>query len=223
MELKVIDIIVSVWRNGVTLSYEQKKDMELIQAWNDGNEYAFNVLLERYKPMMRSVARKYFLIGADNDDLIQEGMIGFYKSIMSFDENKNIDFLPFARMCVERQIITAVKNAGRKKHKPLNEYISTSGVSDDKSENSQSDLLLGAGASVQDAADPEEIMLQSEKISIVYKEIESRLSNFERKVLDLFISGMTYQEMAASLNKPEKSVDNAIQRIKKKLKGIDVT
>lgn len=201
---------------------EEKDDIELIHSWRDGDALAFDILLERYKKTVRAVSRRYFLVGADNEDLVQEGMIGFYKSILSFDETKQIRFSTFAEMCVERQILSAVKSAGRKKHKPLNDYISTSnenvflddGEFFDSAENY-------TGISDISVTDPEELFLQQEKEFLLKEEIRSRLSNFENTVFELFISGMTYREMSESTGRTEKVIDNAIQRIKRKLRGID--
>ena len=201
---------------------DEKDDIELVHRWRNGDELAFEILLDRYKKMVRAVARRYFLVGADNEDLVQEGMIGFYKAIQNFDESKQIKFSSFAELCAERQIMTAVKNAGRQKHKPLNDYISTS------TEFEFSDISNGTGAAesfsaVSEAAisDPEEIFFEQENEVLLKKEISSRLSSFENAVFELFISGMTYREMSESTGRSEKTIDNAIQRIKKKLKGIE--
>ncbi len=201
---------------------DEKDDIELIHRWRDGDELAFDVLLGRYKKTVRAVSRRYFLVGADNEDLVQEGMIGFYKSILGFDEAKQIKFSTFAEMCVERQIMSAVKSAGRKKHKPLNEYVSTSseaafsvvGDGFDSGENysALSDISV---------TDPEEIFLEQEKEILLKKEIGLRLSSFENTVFELFISGLTYKEMSERTGRTEKTIDNAIQRIKRKLRGID--
>lgn len=199
---------------------EEKDDIELIHRWRDGDELAFEVLLERYKKTVRAVARRYFLVGADNEDLVQEGMIGFYKSILSFDETKQIKFSTFAEMCVERQILSAVKSAGRKKHKPLNEYISTSTENVEDGFEPAENYSPVSDVSV---ADPEEIYLEQEKEFLLKKEIGSRLSSFENVVFELFISGMTYREMSESTGRTEKMIDNAVQRIKRKLKGIDLS
>lgn len=201
---------------------DKKDDIELVHRWRDGDELAFEILLERYKKTVRAVARRYFLVGADNEDLVQEGMIGFYKAIQSFDESKQIKFSTFAEFCAERQIMTAVKLAGRQKHKPLNDYISTS------NESAFSDSVDGADVKdsysvVSEAvvSDPEEIFFEQENAVLLKKEISSRLSSFENTVFELFISGMTYREMSENTGRSEKTIDNAIQRIKKKLKGID--
>lgn len=200
----------------------ENDDIELIHRWRSGDELAFEQLLDRYKKTVRAVSRRYFLVGADNEDLVQEGMIGFYKSILSFDETKQIKFSTFAEICVERQILTAVKSAGRKKHKPLNEYISTStedafSIDGDALDTSET----YSGISDISIADPEEIFLEQEKESLLKKEIGLRLSSFENIVFELFISGMTYREMSERTGRTEKVIDNAIQRIKRKLRGID--
>lgn len=201
--------------------YKEKDDIELIHRWRDGDALAFDALLNRYKKMVRAVSRSYFLVGADNEDLVQEGMIGFYKAICSFDENRQIKFSTFAEMCVERQIMTAVKTATRKKHSPLNDYVSTStedGFSDDTGNKDVSDLNSVSDDSV---ADPEEIVLKKEQEILLKREIRSRLSSFENTVFELFTSGMTYREMAECTGRTEKMIDNAIQRIKRKLRSIE--
>ncbi|MBQ8827717.1 MAG: sigma-70 family RNA polymerase sigma factor, partial [Clostridia bacterium] len=203
----------------MSLDYDKKEDIELICSWRDGDEYAFAVLFSRYKQMVRAVSRHYFLIGADHEDLIQEGMIGFYKAIQGFDENRQAEFHSFARMCVERHMMTAVKTAARNKHKPLNDYISTS-TEHSSEESGKIDLYSSLNAGIEDVTDPEEIILNREKAAIIEREIESKLSSFEKNVFDLFMNGMTYQEMSFAVGKPEKSIDNAIQRIKRKLKAI---
>ncbi|MBE7065912.1 MAG: sigma-70 family RNA polymerase sigma factor [Ruminococcaceae bacterium] len=201
--------------------YKKKDDIELIHKWRDGDALAFDVLLNRYKKMVRAVSRSYFLVGADNEDLVQEGMIGFYKAICSFDESKQIKFSTFAEMCVERQIMTAVKTATRKKHSPLNNYVSTStedGFSVDTGNSDTGDFNVASDESV---ADPEEIVLKKEQEILLKKEIRSRLSSFENTVFELFTAGMTYREMAECTGRTEKMIDNAVQRIKRKLKSIE--
>lgn len=199
-----------------------KDDIELIHRWRNGDALAFDMLLDRYKKTVRAVARRYFLVGADNEDLVQEGMIGFYKSILGFDEAKQIKFSTFAEMCVERQIMTAVKSAGRKKHKPLNEYVSTSSEEAFSVDGEGFDSgEQYSGISDLSVTDPEEIFLEKEKETLLRKEIGSRLSSFENTVFELFISGMTYREMSECTGRTEKMIDNAIQRIKRKLRGID--
>jgi len=197
--------------------YKEKDDIELIGRWRTGDELAFDILLERYKKTVRAVARCYYLVGADHEDLVQEGMIGFYKSILSFDESKKIKFSTFAELCIERQIMSAVRTAGRKKHRPLNEYVSTSSESDFESAESYPVV------SDESVTDPEEIILEREKMFLLKQEISSRLSSFENTVFELFISGMTYREMSECTGRTEKVIDNAVQRIKRKLRNIDRT
>ena len=201
--------------------YKEKDDIELIHRWRGGDALAFDALLNRYKKMVRAVSRSYFLVGADNEDLVQEGMIGFYKAICSFDETKEVKFSTFAEMCVERQIMTAVKTASRKKHSPLNDYVSTStedGLSEISGGPDSGELNCVTDESV---ADPEEIVLKKEQEILLKKEIRSRLSSFENTVFELFISGMTYREMAECTGRTEKMIDNAVQRIKRKLRSIE--
>lgn len=202
-------------------AYKDKDDIELIHRWRGGDAVAFDVLLERHKKMVRAVSRRYFLIGADHEDLVQEGMIGFYKAICNFDESKQIKFSTFAEVCVERQIMTAVKLATRKKHSPLNDYVSTSTENAFSSDAGDSDIGNLNGVADISVIDPEEIILKREQEILLKQEICSRLSSFENTVFELFISGMTYREMSDITGRTEKMIDNAIQRIKRKLKSIE--
>lgn len=195
------------------MNYEALTDIELVKLAQSGNYIATDTLVERYKNFVRGKSRTYFLIGADKEDIIQEGMIGLFKSIRDFDENKQVQFRSFAELCVTRQIITAIKSATRQKHIPLNTYVSLSRpVYEDESEKTLLDLI-----SMEYIMDPEQILINQESLGITEQRINDSLSKFERSVLELYINGKTYHEIAEILNKESKSVDNAIQRVKRKI------
>ena len=171
------------------------------------------VLMERYKNFVRGKARTYFLIGADREDIIQEGMIGLFKAVRDFEPKKQAQFRSFAELCVKRQIITAIKSATRQKHIPLNSYVSLSRpVYEDDSEKTLLDLL-----STEYILDPEQILINQEALGITEKRIYMTLSEFEKSVLTYYINGKSYQEIAVLLGKEPKSIDNAIQRVKRKI------
>ena len=188
-------------------------DIELVALAQSGNDEATDVLVERYKNFVRGKSRTYFLIGADKEDIIQEGMIGLFKAIRDFDVSKQAQFRSFAELCVTRQIITAIKSATRQKHIPLNTYVSLSRpVYEDESEKTLIDLI-----SAEYIMDPEQIFINQESLGITEQRINSSLSCFESSVLELYINGKTYHEIAEILCKEPKSIDNAIQRIKRKI------
>ena len=193
--------------------YEQMTDNELVLLANDGDDFAMETLIARYKNFVRAKTRSYFLIGADRDDIIQEGMLGLFKAIRDFDDTKNNSFRTFAELCVTRQIITAVKTATRLKHTPLNNYVSfNKPVYEDETEKTLLEILNN-----RLELDPEEIIINREKLEETEEKIKDSLSKFENTVLNLYLSGKNYQEIAILLSKPAKSIDNALQRIKKKI------
>ncbi len=193
--------------------YENMTDNELVVLANDGEDMAMEVLIARYKNFVRAKTRSYFLIGADRDDIIQEGMLGLFKAIRDFDITKNNSFRTFAELCVTRQIITAVKTATRLKHTPLNNYVSfNKPVYEDETEKTLLEILNN-----RLELDPEEIIINKEKLEETEEKIKDSLSKFENTVLTLYLQGKNYQEIAIVLDKPSKSIDNALQRIKKKI------
>ena len=184
--------------------------MELSSA---GDKNATEHLLSRYKNTVRTKARMYFLVGADRDDIVQEGMIGLFKAIRDFDNSKLASFKSFAELCIRRQIITAVKAATRKKHLPLNNYVSLSKpVYDDENEYA----LVNLVAELRES-DPEELFIGKENAAFLGRKMNEVLSALEREVLDMYLKGKSYQEIAKIMNRPPKSIDNALQRIRKKL------
>lgn len=194
-------------------SYENLTDEQLVAMSQNGVRDAEEYLLGRYKNLVRSRAKAYFLVGGDNDDLVQEGMIGLFKAIHDYKPDREVTFHSFAELCVKRQIFTAIKTADRQKHQPLNTYVSLNKpIYDDDSERT-----LIENVAKREAIDPESLYLMREKVSDIEKEIEEKLSRLEKRVLILHLEGMSYKEIADIIDKPEKSIDNALQRIKKKL------
>ncbi|MFR8088429.1 MAG: RNA polymerase sporulation sigma factor SigH [Lachnospirales bacterium] len=186
------------------------------QGGRDGAD-AVDLLLERYKDLVRVKTRPYFLLGADRADLIQEGMIGLYKAIMAYQSDKETAFRSFADLCINRQILTAVKNATRLKHLPLNSYVSLNKTlnDDEEKETTMMDILA---APQEDS--PEDTLIGKEEIKLLQKQIDKHCSQFERRVLSLYLQGYDYHQIAKAMGKTPKSIDNALQRIKKKVQQI---
>ncbi|MGI6652504.1 MAG: RNA polymerase sporulation sigma factor SigH [Christensenellales bacterium] len=188
------------------------EDETLVDRAQKGDEPALMLLLNRHKTTVRIKARRYFLIGADYEDLVQEGMIGLYKAIRDYRPDRQASFRAFADLCIKRQIISAIKTATRQKHIPLNSYVSLNKpVYDDENERTLLDMIEGT------VADPEELYINQEDTQHMENELDNLLSSFERQVLSAFLDGKSYQEIAASLDRHTKAVDNALQRIKKKM------
>ena len=193
--------------------YESLTDEQLLTLLRGGDDLAEEALYARYKQVVRSKARTYFLIGADREDSIQEGMIGLYKAVLDYQFDRQVSFRAFAELCITRQIITAIKSATRKKHMPLNTYISLNrSVFEGDSERPLIDVISSTQIS-----DPEEVLIGRESYEAVADSIEHALSKLERSALELYLQGYSYQQIADALQKSTKSVDNAIQRVKKKL------
>ena len=192
-------------------NYIELADEELVKLSHDGDELALEYLIERYKYFVRSKARSYFLVGADHEDIIQEGMIGLYKAARDYKEESS--FRSFAELCITRQMITAIKTATRQKHIPLNSYVSLNKPAfDDDSERTVEDALL------QDcASDPEELIINLENVSDIENKLNEMLSPLEKKVMVLYLEGKSYVEIGELLGRHTKSVDNALQRVKRKL------
>jgi len=189
-------------------------DDELVARFHDGDGDALNVLLERYRRFARAKSRGYFLVGADSDDIEQEGMIGLYKAARDFRPDRQSSFRAFAELCITRQIITAIKTATRQKHQPLNQYVSISGVrgGDDPSERNVEKLLDDHNVS-----DPADEVVSSERMGAMRESMADLLSGLEVDVLRLYVEGRSYQEIGEELGRHVKSIDNALQRIKRKL------
>jgi RNA polymerase sporulation-specific sigma factor len=191
-------------------------DDALVARFHEGDTDALSVLLQRYRRFARAKARTYFLIGADSDDIEQEGMIGLYKAARDFRPDRQSSFRAFAELCITRQVITAVKTATRQKHQPLNQYVSLSGVrgSDDHAERSVEDLLEDHYES-----DPADTVVSQESLDSLRRVLVDVLSGLEVDVLRLYVEGKSYQEIGQRLGRHTKSIDNALQRIKRKLDG----
>mgnify|MGYP000905170267 CR=1 FL=1 len=189
-------------------------DEEVVFAVKEGEDRAAqDYLINKYRNFVRAKARSYFLIGADREDIIQEGMIGLYKAIRDFRNDKLSSFRAFAELCVTRQIITAIKTATRQKHIPLNSYISLNKpIYDEDSDRTLLDVLAGARI-----ADPEELVISREEFMDIEEKLEAILSDLEWQVLMSYLDGKSYQEIAAELQRHVKSIDNALQRVKRKL------
>lgn len=178
-----------------------------------GNNKAQEYLISKYENFVKAKAKSYFLIGADKEDIYQEGMIGLYKAIRDFNPEKSTSFKAFAEICVTRQIITAIKTATRQKHIPLNTYVSLNKpIYEEESERTLLDVLSGLKIS-----DPEELMISKEQMQFIEETISEVLSGLERKVLTSYLDGKSYQEIACDLERHSKSIDNALQRVKRKL------
>lgn len=189
------------------------EETELVMLAKGGDNAALELIMSNYKHLVLSRARAYFIIGAESDDLIQEGMFGLFKAVRDFDKDKNQSFAPFADLCIRRQLITALKGATRQKHSPLNGYVSLNKpVYDEDSERTMQDML-GTGR----VDDPEALLISKEKYQDIRKKLDTLLSDFEKKVLSAYLSGYSYRDIAQSISATPKSVDNALQRIKKKL------
>jgi len=196
-------------------NYEAETDEVLVEWILAGDSGAMDYLLNKYKNLVRSRARTLFLVGADKEDLIQEGMIGLYKAIRDFDVSKNVSFHNFAELCIHRQMYSAIKGSNTKKNQPLNNYISIDSmeVSEDR-ENPLEQLL---GLSFEKNKNPEQLVLDKEAANVLEYTLVGHLSDLEKQVLQFYMKDMNYNQIAAALGKEPKAVDNALQRIKKKL------
>jgi RNA polymerase sporulation-specific sigma factor len=193
--------------------YALLEDENVIELVHCGESEALDYLIQKYRNFVRAKARSYFLIGADREDIVQEGMIGLYKAIRDYKEDKLTSFKAFAELCITRQIITAIKTATRQKHIPLNSYISLDKpIYDEESDRTLMDVLTGAKI-----LNPEELIINREKYVNIEGKITELLSDLERKVLALYLDGQSYQEISEELNRHVKSIDNALQRVKRKL------
>ncbi len=200
-------------RVGDITAYEDLLEEEVVALARDGDDKAAEYLIKKYKNFVRAKARSYFLIGADREDIIQEGMIGLFKAIRDFRAGKISSFRAFAELCITRQIITAIKTATRQKHIPLNSYVSLNKpIYDEESERTLMDVLAGARI-----LDPEELIISREEVHSIETKIGEVLSDLEQEVLSDYLQGKSYQEIAEHLDRHVKSIDNALQRVKRKL------
>jgi RNA polymerase sporulation-specific sigma factor len=194
-------------------NYKHLEDEQLVELVHQGDGDALDFLIHKYQNFVRAKARSYFLVGADREDIIQEGMIGLYKAVRDFKGDKLSSFKAFAELCITRQMITAIKTATRQKHIPLNSYVSLDKpIYDDESDRTLMDVISGTKA-----LDPEELIVNREEVDDIEVKMTELLSDLERKVLTLYLDGRSYQEISEELNRHVKSIDNALQRVKRKL------
>ena len=194
----------------------KQEDEELVRLVQQGDKRAQEDLLLKYKPLVKTRARTYFLIGADTEDIIQEGMIGLFKAVRDYDAGRDASFYTFADLCVSRQMYNAVQASRREKHAPLNSYISLYEDMAETEEDGAMELVNVIASNIE--TNPEQIFIDKENVAQIEAIIEKELSSFEKQVLDLYITGMAYSQIAKVLGRDEKSTDNALQRLKTKLR-----
>ncbi|WP_347451101.1 RNA polymerase sporulation sigma factor SigH [Acetoanaerobium noterae] len=191
---------------------EADVDDNMVFRAKAGDEKSLNHILKKYRNFVRAKAKPFFIVGADKEDILQEGMIGLFKAIRDYDEEKTVSFRAFAELCVTRQIITAVKTATRQKHIPLNSYISLNKpMSEEDPDKTLMDMMKNSHIS-----DPEQLIISKEEMKLIEEKTKEMLSEFETRVLSLYLKGYSYNEISEKLCKHPKSVDNALQRIKRK-------
>lgn len=201
-------------------NFSKSTDEDLIELIKSGDKLALEHLINRYKDLVNIKVSKYYIVGAEREDIIQEGLIGLYKAIKSYQADKQNSFKSFASICIERQLITAIKTSNRQKHMPLNSYISLNkDAYENDDDGSHADLMGILDANIIE--DPLDMITKKEYYQLVENTIDKSLSSFEKKVLNCYIQGESYGEIAQKLDTPVKSIDNAIQRIRKKaIKGM---
>jgi RNA polymerase sporulation-specific sigma factor len=193
-------------------SYENLTDEQLIAQLRGGDDRIMDFILDKYKPLVRKHANAMYLIGGDTDDLIQEGMIGLFKAIRDYNPARESSFFHFAEICITRQLYSVVEASNRKKHAPLNSYISLYAGGGEEGQ-----TLLDS-LSVARQGNPEEILIDQENVEQFWRQLKGRLSKMEQQVLDAYLSGLNYQQIALQMGKSPKAVDNALQRIKGKIR-----
>ncbi len=189
--------------------YSKFTDEELIKKYQDGDQAILNYICEKYKPLVLKTSKKYFLVGGENEDLIQEGMIGLFSAIGDYDIDSEVTFYHFAKLCIDRQMIKAIEASNRKKHSPLNTYVS---IYDDEGDELEEPAYA--------ADDPADMIIEAEENSDLIDRLKLALSSMERQVFDLYMQDLDYKEIAAVLGKTEKSIDNTLTRIKSKARNI---
>ena len=197
------------------MDYTGYTDEELVEQFKAGDIYAQDYLLDKYKNLVKAKEMSYFLNGAGEEDIIQEGMIGLFKAIRDYSPEKNCSFKSFAELCVTRQIITAVKSSTRQKHMPMINYLSL----DKSAFDSEGDKPVIDSLQVTSENDPQTLLIKREDKADLAQKINSSLSRFEKRVLEMYLDGMSYDELARIIGKSYKSIDNGLQRVKKKLIG----
>ncbi len=200
--------------------YQQYSDEELMMRLRDGETAIMDFIMNKYKNLVKSKAKSMYILGADSEDLIQEGMIGLFKAVRDFDSGRDASFFTFADLCISRQMYTAVQASRRQKHIPLNTYISLYATTQETMEGSVEDTALVNMLALRSELSPEEMLIDKENVEQLERTIEKELSIFEKQVLDLYMTGMRYAQIARVLGRDEKSTDNALQRIKSKLRKV---
>lgn len=198
--------------------YDQMTDEQLIVALRNGESEITDYIMEKYKHLVRKRAKATFLIGGENDDLIQEGMIGLFKAVRDYDIKQGVSFESFARLCISRQIYSAIEASKRKKHMPLNSYISLYEAGETNQEEKSAPLIESIEPIKEN--NPETLLLDKEYMELIEARLEEKLSDLEGRVLYLHLLGMDYQKIARFIDKSPKAVDNALQRIKAKVQEI---
>ena len=201
--------------------YKTMTDEQLIRKLREGDAAITDYIINKYKYLVKTKAAEMYLLGGEHDDLIQEGMIGLFRAIKDYDSGRDASFFTFADLCIARQMYTAIQASGRKKHMPLNSYISIYGsvVQEDAKEDGAEVVLVNVLPAGEES-NPEELIIDRENVEQLEQNIQKELSPFEKQVLDLYITGMNYVEIAKVLGKDEKSTDNALQRIRTKMKKL---
>ena len=206
-------VVVADHSNNVITLYCHLEDESIVEFVHNGDLEALDYIIHKYRNFVKAKSRSYFLIGADREDIVQEGMIGLYKAIRDYKEDKLSSFKAFAELCITRQIITAIKTATRQKHIPLNSYVSLDKpIYDEESDRTLLDVLSEAKV-----MDPEELIINQEENVDIESKMSELLSDLEKKVLSLYLEGRSYQEISEELKRHVKSIDNALQRVKRKL------
>ena len=201
--------------------YEGLTDEELIDRQRSGERQITDYIMDKYKNLVRKKAKSMHILGADNDDLIQEGMIGLFKAVRDYDPGRDASFYTFADLCISRQMYKAVQASRREKHTPLNTYVSLyADMAEAENDGNSTELVNVIASAVE--TNPEQLMIDRENVADIEAIIEKELSSFEKQVLDLYITGMSYSQIAGVLSRDAKSTDNALQRLKAKLrKAVD--
>lgn len=193
-------------------NYEEYSDEELISLLRQGDDLIMEYILEKYKPLVKKLTNKMYLLDGEEDDLIQEGMIGLFKAVRDFKDDCDSSFFNFARLCINRQLYSAIQASNRKKNIPLNSYIS---FSQKEEEGKNFEEILG-----EDSLSPEQLIIEQEKFEDLTRQVDKLLSKMERQVLDLYLDGYNYIQIAEKMEKSPKSIDNALQRIRQKIKQL---
>jgi len=199
--------------------YQNETDEMLIERLRDGERDITDFIMNKYKNLVRSKAKSMYILGADTEDLIQEGMIGLFKAIRDYDPGRDASFYTFAELCISRQMYTAVQASSRKKHMPLNSYISLYATNENESGESFGEEFINF-LGFEPVKNPEQLLIDKENVISLERKIEEELSTFENQVLDLYLTGMSYSQIARVLGRDEKSTDNALQRIKNKIRKV---